>query len=165
MVQLVLHKHSMCMSPWRGGLARFQHRSVTVYTAWMWPAEQNQAIELTPGIIIATFDLATERTSKRSVVQSLRHSLKRMWHTRNYFRVNPINALFLQMCQSFPSTRIMTFIIMWHKIILVLVKIICGSSLMPDPAFSQGKGSGGFLCCIDSAVLNLNECWLRACMK
>jgi len=70
--------------------------------------------------------------------------LETMWHTRNYFRVNPINALFLQMCQSFPSTRIMTFIIMWHKIILALVKIICGSSLMPGLAFSQGKGSGDY---------------------
>ena len=59
---------------------------------YMWPAEWKPStpcilknIELRPRIMAATFDLATERISKRSVVQLLRYSLKRTLHTRNYF--------------------------------------------------------------------------------
>ena len=44
-----------------------------------------EKIELRPRIMTATFDLAAERISKRSVVELLRYSLKRTPHTRNYF--------------------------------------------------------------------------------
>ena len=47
-------------------------------------------IKFRPRIMIATFDLAAEQISKRSVVQLLRYGLKCTPHTRNYFRVNAI---------------------------------------------------------------------------
>jgi len=44
-----------------------------------------EKIELRTRIIIATFNLASEQISKRSVIQLLRYSLKRTLQMRNYF--------------------------------------------------------------------------------